>query len=119
MEKPQPRREERDDGRGLMDAWSKGRCRTWFVVVFQKAGQLVLVIKPGIKMLAHRPGMTGAQAVVQSFVVGEIESLLLERPLQVPIDLCHKTKLGSLLPHPLGRLRPEGLGGDIPGSLEH
>ena len=34
-------------------------CRSsWLIVIFKKAGKLVLVIKPGMKMFTHRSGMT-------------------------------------------------------------
>ena len=68
----------------------------------------VLVIPLRVEMLAHRPGVTLAEAVVQPFVVRVIESLLLQRPFQVPVGLGHEAGVGNLLPYTPGRLRPEG-----------
>src|SRR5436190_1372657 len=69
-------------------------------------------------MLAHRPGVTLAEAVVEPLVVRVVESLLLEGPLQIPVDLGHEAEVRNPCPHLLGRLRPERLGLDGPGSLE-
>ena len=40
--------------------------------------------------------MPFAQAVVESFVVGVVEALLLQRPFQVPVDLGHEEELRML-----------------------
>ena len=56
---------------------------------------LVLIFELRLEMLAHRPGMTLAEAVVQPFVVGVIESLLLQCPLQIPVHLGHKAEAGA------------------------
>src|SRR5437016_4575609 len=69
-------------------------------------------------MLAHRPGVTLAEAVVEPLVVRVVESLLLEGPLQIPVDLGQEAEVRNPRPHLLGRLRPERLGPDGPGSLE-
>ena len=75
----------------------EGCSRPRLVVVFHKAGQLVLIIEPRVEMLAHRPRVPLAQAVVEPFVVGVIESLLLQRPFQVPVDLGHEAEVRILL----------------------
>src|SRR5262249_25943355 len=87
VEETQPWGQERDDGRGFMNSWRKRGGRPRLVVIFQKAGQLVLVIEPGVEMLTHRPGMSIAQAVVEPFVICVIEPLLLQPPFHVPLDL--------------------------------
>ena len=87
-------------------------------MVLQEAGQLVLVVQPRAEVLAHRPGVPVAEAVVQPLVVGVIEALLLQRPFQVPVDLGHEAEVRDTLAHAPGRLRPEGLGLDAPGPLE-
>jgi hypothetical protein len=86
---------------------------------FPEAGQLVLVVEPGVKMLAHGPRVPFAEAVVQPLVVGVVESLLLQRPLQVPVDLGHETEIGGALPHPRDRSRPEERCLETPGPLEY
>ena len=88
-------------------------------MVFEKTRELVLVVQPGVKVFAHRPGVPFAKAVVEPLVVGVIESLLLHRPFPVPIDLGHKLEVRVFPPDGLGRLRPEGLSGDAPGAFEH
>ena len=118
LEEAQARRQVRDDGRRLVDAGRERRRGPRLVVVLQEAGQPVLVIEPGQEVLAHRPGVPLAQAVVQPLVVGVVEPLLLQRPFEVPVDLGHEAEVGDLLPHAPGRLRPERLGADAPGPLE-
>ena len=119
VKETQTRGQERDDRRGFMHVRRERGSRPRLVVVFQEAGQLVLIIEPRVEMLAHRPGVTLAQAVVQPLVVGVIESLLLQRPFQIPVDLGHEPEVRMLPPHGLGRLRPEELGPDAPGAFEH
>ena len=119
MEESQARRQERDDRGGLVDFRGKRRRGPRLVVVLQEAGQLVLVIQARVEMLAHRPGMAVAEAVVEPLVVGVIEALLLERPFQVPVDLGHEEEAGNALAHALGRRRPEERRTLAPGSLEH
>ncbi len=70
-------------------------------------------------MLAHRPGMTLAQAVIQALVIGIIKPLLLEGPFQVPVNLGHKAKARRLLAHPLDRARPEWQRLSTPRSLKY
>ena len=68
-------------------SWTSGGNvggRPRLVVVFQEAGHLVLVIQSRAEVLAHRPGVPLAEPVVQPFVVGVIESLLLQRPFAGP-----------------------------------
>ena len=89
------------------------------VVVFQEAGELVLIVEPGVKMLAHGPGVAVAQAVVEPLVVGVVEALLLQRPFQVPIDLGHEAEAGMALADLLRRRRPEERRSLAPGALEH
>src|SRR5262245_32295291 len=51
VEEPQPRSQERSDGCGCMDSCGEGGGGPGLVVILQKAGQLVLVIEPGVEML--------------------------------------------------------------------
>src|SRR4051812_6507688 len=83
----------------FMDGGRKGRGRAWLVVVFQKTRQFVLVVQPGQEVLANRTSMALAKAVVQPFVVGVIESLLLQGPFQVPVNFGHEDKTWRLLSH--------------------
>src|SRR5712691_3358964 len=118
VEEAQARGQEGDDGRGRMHARGEGRRRPWLVVVFEKARQLVLVIQPSVEMLTYRPGLPSAEAVVQPFVVGVIEALVLQRPFQIPVDFSHEAEVWHPLPHALRGLRPEGLRLEAPGPFE-
>src|SRR5215510_7864975 len=69
-------------------------------------------------MLAHLPGVTLAEAIVQSLVVGVIETLLLQCPFQVPVNLGHEAETRNALPNELGCLRPEERSALAPGSFE-
>src|SRR5262249_17806998 len=100
-----------------MNAWRKGCRRAGFVMVFQKAGQFLLVIKPCIEVLSYCSSLTSAQSIVQSFVIGKIKSLLLERPFQIPVDLGHKAELRVPLAHSPRCLGPEGPTSNTPSSL--
>ena len=88
--------QEREDCRGFMHVRRERGRRPRLVVVFHEAGQLVLIVEPGVEMLAHRPGVPLAEAVVEPFVVGVVESLLLHRPFPIPVDLGHERKFGCL-----------------------
>ena len=79
-----------------MHSVGKRRGGPRLVVVLEEAGQLVLIVEPGVKMLADGPGMAFAEAVVEPLVVGVVEALLLERPFQVPVDLGHEAEAGML-----------------------
>ena len=93
MEEAKARREKSDHRGGLVLSGGKRRRGARLVVVLQETRQLVLVIQSGVEMLAHRPGVAFAQAVVQPFVVSVIESLLLHRPLEVPIHFRHEAEV--------------------------
>ena len=95
----------------------RGRAR--LVVVLQEADHLVLVIEIGVEVLADRPDVAVAQPIVQPLVVGVVESLLLQRPFEIPVDLGHEAEAGRLLAHARGGSRPEGLRAEAPRPLEH
>ena len=113
-----PGRQKRDDGRGLVHPGREGRGGPRLVVVLQEPGELVLVVEPGVEVLAHRPRVPLAQAVVEPLVVGVVEPLLLHRPFEVPVHLGHEAEARHPLPHPPGRLRPEQRRPAAPGPLE-
>src|SRR5205823_1026032 len=62
VEEAQARRQERDCSRGLVHPRRERRRSPGLVVVFQEAGQPVLVVQPRVEMLAHGTGMTLAEA---------------------------------------------------------
>ncbi len=77
VDETQPWSEKRDYSCGLMNVGSERRSRPRFVVILQESGQFGLVIESRVKMLADRLGMPFSQAIVEPFVVGVVESLLL------------------------------------------
>src|SRR5215831_1223672 len=111
-------RQEGDDRSRFVNFRLERVRRAWLVVVFQKAGQFVLIVYPSPKMLSHRAGMAVAQAVVESLIVGIVEPLLLQRPFQVPVNLGHEAETRRLLAHTLRCLGPKGFGLDTPGTLK-
>jgi hypothetical protein len=118
MEEAQPRRQVGDDGRRLVRTRRERSGRPRFVVVLQEAGQPALVVEPCVEMLAHRPRLAAAEAVVEAFVVRVVEPLLLQLPLEVPVDLGHEAEARHPLPHPPRRIGPEGRRPAAPGPLE-
>ena len=76
-------------------------------------------IEPGVEMLAHRPGVTLAQPIVEPFIVGVIESLLLHRPFPVPVDFGHELEVRMFASYRLGGLGPEEISVDAPRAFEH
>ena len=85
------------------------------VVVLEEAREVVLVVEIGPQVLAHRPRVPVAQAVVEPLVVGVVEALLLQRPLEVPVDLGHEagTRVRARAARAIAG-RPERLGADRP-----
>src|SRR6516164_8954134 len=69
-------------------------------------------------MFADRPGVPVAKAIVESFVVSVVESLSLEGPFEIPVDLSHEAEVRNVLAHLPDRFRPERLRTDSPGSFE-
>src|SRR5204863_3999267 len=97
-EEAKPRGKVRDDGGRLMDPGQERSGGARLVVILQEAGHFVLVVLSRPEMLAHRLRVPVAEPIVQSLVVCIIESLLLQRPFEIPIHFGHETELGSLLP---------------------
>src|SRR5262245_27717731 len=87
VKEAQSGRQVRDDGRGLVHGAREGRRRARLVVILHEARELALVVEPGVEMLPDGPGMAVAEPIVQPLVVGEVETLMLHGPLEIPIDL--------------------------------
>ena len=63
-----------------MDAAGK-RCRCpRLVMVLQEAGELVLKVQTGMKVVAHGAGALFAKAVLEPLVIGVVETLLFGNP---------------------------------------
>ena len=58
------------------------------------------------------------EPVVQPLVVGVVEALLLQVPLQIPVDLGHEQEAGMLFLDARDGVGPEGLSLDAPGAFE-
>ena len=64
----------------------RGR-RARLVVVLDEAQQPLLVAAVGLQVAAHGLGGLVDEPVVEALVVAEVEALLLQRPLHVPVGL--------------------------------
>src|SRR5687767_7993430 len=58
-----------------------------FIMILEKSRQPVAEHRIRLEMAPDVSGARSMQPIKQTFVVGEIESLLLQRPLEVPIHL--------------------------------
>ena len=114
---------QRRHGRGTCLVVGEGRCRARLVVVFEEADAFALEIEGGAQVADDRRRVAGAQPVVVPLVVGVIEALLLERPLQVPVRLGDEDEVGPAAPDRAGHRRPVVAFGTrtcslAPGALE-
>jgi len=82
-----------------------------FVMILKEAGQLVLEVEAGTKVVSDRAGVASEQPVVKALVVAVREALLLQGPFEVPVDFGHEGEVGVFLVNGLRRLRPEGFSG--------
>src|SRR5262249_31822082 len=73
MEKAKAWREKSDYCGSLVLSGGKRRCGARLVMILKETRQLILVIQPGVKMLAHWTSVAFAESVVQPFVVSVIE----------------------------------------------
>src|SRR6185503_3152839 len=89
------------------------------VVVFEEAGELVLIVESGKKMFAHGAGMAVAQAIVEPLVVGVIKPLLLESPFLIPIDFGHEAEIGMVLSDRMRGARPKEQRPLTPRAIEN
>jgi hypothetical protein len=87
----------------------KGRRGPRLVVILQEANGPALEVRIRVEMAAHGLGVPGVQAVVQPLVVGVMEPLLLERPLEIPVRLGHEHEVWPRPVHVGDRLGPERL----------
>ena len=88
-------------------------------MVFEEARQSFLVVQSCLQVFTDRSRMAVAQPVVQAFVVGVIEALLLQHPLEIPIHLCQEQEVREALSNAPDRPRPEWLRPPSPRPLEH
>src|SRR6478736_7092201 len=102
-----------------MHAGRKRGGSAGLVVVFEEAGELVLIVETGVEMLADWASVMIAKTIVEPLVVGVIEALLLKRPFLVPIDFGHEGEVGMALAHFLRRSWPKQRGSLSPGALEY
>ena len=63
-------------------------------MVLDEANEFLLVSKISAQMEPDALGRVVFQAVVQALVIAEIEPLLLELPLEVPVSLGHEKEVG-------------------------
>src|SRR5436190_14955282 len=106
MKEAKARREEREHRRRRQLSRREGGRGARLVVVFQEAPELVLIIQSSLEVLAYRTGASLAEAIIKSLVVSVIESLLLERPFEVPVNLGKEAKVRMTFAHAPGCLWP-------------
>lgn len=94
VEEPCPRKRCRHKRRRLFLFLRKDFGSTWLVMVLQETKQLVLIPQFCAKMKSDTLGVLTFQAVIEPLVVAEIETLLLEFPLQVPVAFSHEAEVG-------------------------
>jgi hypothetical protein len=101
--------------------WTSARERrrgARFVVVLEEPGHAVLDVDLGPEVVTHGAGVSVPEPVVEPLVVGDVEALLLQLPLEVPVDLGHQHHRRVPVAQPGDRRRPERLGAAAPGPLE-
>src|SRR5437660_945821 len=108
VDEAEPWHEERERRGGLMNLRGEDGGRARLVVIFEKTNGPALVVEIGEEMAAHRGPVLVAQAVVETFVVGVVEPLLLEGPLEVPVRFGHEDEVRPALAHARDGRRPEG-----------
>ena len=77
MEEPQSGAQETQYRRCPVLFSRKRRGRSRLVVVLEKPRRPHLEFHVGTEMIAHRAGMSVPQPIIETFIVGVIESLLL------------------------------------------
>jgi hypothetical protein len=95
MEESCPRQSGYRDCCGPMFRRGKGRCGPRLIVVLEEAEQPLLVGKVGTEMKSNTLCIVMFHAIIEPFVVAEVEPLLLQLPLQVPVSFRDETKMRS------------------------
>ena len=93
----------------------KGRRCAGLVVILQETDEPVLVGHVGQQVQPHALGVAVLHPIVELLVVTVVESLLLERPFQIPIGLGQEPELRVARPHCRDKRRPIVLGGPVAG----
>ena len=102
----------------------RGPClRTWerrgrarLVVVLDEAEQPVLVGRVPRQVPVHRGGVLVGEPVVEALVVAVVESLLLQRPLAIPVGLRDEDEVGMDVLDDRDRRRPVLVSGPRPAT---
>ena len=101
--------------------WTSGakvaaaRGSSWFS---RKRARWSWKSSPAMQVLANRARRAVLEAVVEPLVVGVVEPLLLERPLEVPVDLGQEQESRDLRADGRRGARPERRRRDPPRPLE-
>ena len=94
-------------GRGHLGFDAEARGDAGFVVVLQKPQQLRLVAQVGAQVLTDTAGVLGHDSVVEPLVVAEVEALVLQLRLHVPVRLRDQHGVGMLRVESADHVRPE------------
>src|SRR5882762_2985592 len=109
VDEAEPRDKERERRGGLMNRRREDGGGARLVVILEKTDGPALVVGIGQEVAAHSDPVLVAQAVVETFVVGVVEPLLLEGPLEIPVRFGHEDEVRPALAHARDGRRPEGL----------
>src|SRR5688572_28418207 len=118
MKETQARRQVGHDRGGFAHRRRESDGSARLIMVFHESSQLVLIVEAGTEVLTNRPGMTLPQTIVQALVVGVVESLLQQRPFEIPVDLRHEAEVRDALTYAPDRVGPEERRPTSPGPLE-
>ena len=82
------------DRRRALALRREGVCGARLVVVLDEAKEPLLIVGGRLQVAPHRLGGPADEAIVEALVVAEVEALLLQRPLHVPVGLRDEHERG-------------------------
>src|SRR5580700_9458640 len=81
------------DCRGPFPCRRKGRCGPWLIMVLEEAKQFILICRGGTEMKPKILCVVMLQAIINPLVVTEVEPLLLQLPLHIPVSFGNEQEL--------------------------
>ena len=97
-----------DEGRrGALPFRAEALQRTWFVVILEEIEQTELCSRPQLQQRAEAVVIPMHDAVVEIFVVTEVEALGEESLFQIPVDFGQEGEIRKFAPNGGDERRPE------------